>query len=115
MAISDAAASLFPDDPPSFLRRTPHGYHDTALVRADLQNAGYVSIEVDTVARRSIAPSARDPALAFCAGTPLRREIEARDPTRLDEAVQVATDAVAAAFGPATVDGKIQAHVVTAS
>jgi ubiquinone/menaquinone biosynthesis C-methylase UbiE len=29
-------ASLFPDDPPEFLQRTPFGYHDPAQIEADL-------------------------------------------------------------------------------
>ena len=29
---ADAVAALFPDDPPRFLNRVPHGYHDTAAI-----------------------------------------------------------------------------------
>jgi hypothetical protein len=43
----------------------------------------------------------------------LRNEIEARDPSRLDEAMDVATEAIARRFGKGEVDGKIQAHVIT--
>jgi SAM-dependent methyltransferase len=115
MVISDAVAAMFPDDPPAFLRRTPHGYHDVSAVRADLEAAGFSSIELRTVARRSVAPSPRDAVLGLCAGTPLRNEIEARDPNRLDEAVTAATAAVGAGFGPGEVEGEIQAHVIVAS
>src|SRR5262249_44612315 len=31
-AIHEAMAALFPVDPPRFLTRAPHGYHDTALI-----------------------------------------------------------------------------------
>ena len=37
---------------------------------------------------RSQAPSPRHPAVAYCQGTPLRNEIEARDASRLDEATE---------------------------
>ena len=60
-------------------------------------------------------PSARDPAIGFCQGTPLRNEIEARDPSRLAEATDEAAAALAARFGPGPIDGKIQALVITAS
>ena len=111
--VTTALESLFPKDPPRFLARTPHGYHDVALVARDLQNGGFVSRpQVDTVAARSKAASPRIPALAYCQGTPLRSEIEARDRTRLAEATDFAAAAVARRFGPGLVDSKIQAHIV---
>jgi SAM-dependent methyltransferase len=111
--VTTALESLFPKDPPRFLARTPHGYHDVALVRRDLHDGGFVSRpQVDTVAARSKAVSPRIPALAYCQGTPLRSEIEARDRTRLAEATDFAAAAVARRFGPGPVDSKIQAHIV---
>jgi hypothetical protein len=65
------------------------------------------------LATRSRADSPRVPAVAYCQGTPLRNEIEARDPSRLLEATDIAAAAIAQRFGPGAVDGKIQAHVVT--
>jgi SAM-dependent methyltransferase len=111
--VTTAVASLFPGDPPRFLARTPHGYHDLALVARDLKAGGFVSPpRVDTVAARSKAASPRIPALAYCQGTPLRSEIEARDRTRLAEATDFAAAAVARRFGSGAVDSKIQAHIV---
>jgi len=52
------------------------------------------------------------PAVAYCQGTPLRNETEARDASRLGEATDVAAEAVARRFGRGAVDGKIQAHIV---
>ncbi len=112
-AVTTALESLFPKDPPRFLARTPHGYHDVALVGRDLQGGGFGSPpRVDTVAARSRAASPRIPALAYCQGTPLRSEIEARDKSRLAEATDLAAAAVARRFGPGAVDSKIQAHIV---
>ena len=34
--VTRAAASAFPDDPPMFLARTPHGYHDEELIQDQL-------------------------------------------------------------------------------
>jgi SAM-dependent methyltransferase len=111
--VTDALASLFPEDPPRFLARTPHGYHDLSLVARDLWEGGFVSPpQCDTLAARSRAPSPRIPALAFCQGTPLRNEIEARDKSRLSEATDLVTAAIAGRFGSGAVDGKIQSHVV---
>jgi hypothetical protein len=50
--------------------------------------------------------------MAYCEGTPLRNEIEARDATRLTEATEVAAKEMAQRFGSGAVDGKIQAHIV---
>ena len=65
-----------------------------------------------TLLARSRAVSPRIPAVAYCQGTPLRGEIETRDPSRLVEVTDVAASAIAQQFGSETVDGKIQAHVV---
>ena len=35
------AGAIFPDDPPRFLARMPHGCHDTAAIAADLARAGF--------------------------------------------------------------------------
>jgi hypothetical protein len=105
---------MFPQDPPRFLARTPHGYYDRPIIERDLASGGFTaSPNMETVAARSRAPSSRHPAVAYCQGTPLCNEIEARDPARLAEAVATAAEAIAQRFGPTNVDGKIQAHIVT--
>jgi SAM-dependent methyltransferase len=111
--VTNALATLFPDDPPRFMARTPHGYADVSAIRRDLRSSGFTQApHIETLAARSTAASARLPALAYCQGTPLRHEIEARDPARLEEATDRATAAIAARFGQGPVDGKIQAHIV---
>jgi SAM-dependent methyltransferase len=108
-----ALATLFPLDPPRFMSRLPHGYHDTAMIRRDLSSGGFSSeARIETVTARSRAASARIPAMALCQGSPLRAEIEARDPSKLDAATEAAEAAIAARFGHAAVDAKIQAHVI---
>ncbi len=111
--VTDALAAMFPADPPRFMARTPHGYHDVAAIARDLRAGGFEQpARIETVAARSRAPTAHDAARALCAGSPLRSEIEARGPGKLDDAVQACTAALARRFGPGPVDGKIQAHVV---
>jgi SAM-dependent methyltransferase len=112
--VTTSLESLFPRDPPRFLARTPHGYHEHRVIERDLANAGFtVSPRIDTVAARSRAASPRNPAIAFCQGTPLKSEIEARDASRLGEATDIAAEAIGKKFGRGAVDGKIQAHVVS--
>lgn len=112
--VTNALATLFPHDPPRFLARTPHGYHDAALIRADLSRAGFTDIQIDTRQKLSHAPSARAAATAYCQGTPLRNEIEARDASLLQLATDRATEAIASRHGEGAVAGKIQAHVIVA-
>ena len=112
--VTTALESLFPTVPPRFMVRTPHGYFDRPTIARDLANGGFTtSAQIATVAARSRAESARVPAIAYCYGTPLRNEIDARDASRLGEATDVAAAANAQRFGPGAVDGKIQAHIVT--
>ena len=111
--VTKSLASTFPKDPPRFLARTPYGYHDRSVIEKDLVAAGFTKPpKIVTVAARSRAGSPEVPAIAFCQGTPLRNEIEARDPSRLGAATKRATEAIAERFGPRAVDGKIQAHVI---
>ena len=111
--VTQAVADMF-DDPPLFLARTPHGYHDKQAITAELRSAGFVNVAVETLTRRSVAPTCRDPAIGYCQGTPLRNEIEARDANRLVEATEAAASKISARFGTGPVDGMIQAHVITA-
>ncbi len=111
--VTTALASIFPDDPPRFMARTPHGYHDTAVIARDLAQGGFSARpQIDTVAARSRASTPQIPALAYCQGTPLRSEIEARDAARLGEATNAAARAIEQRFGAGPVDGKIQAHII---
>jgi hypothetical protein len=111
--VTDALASHFPADPPRFMARTPHGYFDRESIAADLASAGFKARpRFETVPARSRAPSARVAAIAYCQGTPLRNEIEARAGAGLAGATAACTAAIASRFGDGPVDGRMQAHVV---
>jgi ubiquinone/menaquinone biosynthesis C-methylase UbiE len=112
--VTNALAEFFPMDPPRFLARTPHGYHDTALIRREVENAGFSRVEIETRAEESRASSARQVAIAYCRGTPLRSEIEARDAGKLEAATDYAAFAIAGRHGAGEVAAKIQAHVIAA-
>ena len=112
--MTQAAATVFPDDPPCFLARTPHGYYDFELIEDELILAGFSEISFDTLEETSTAPSPRHPAIAYCQGTPLRNEIDSRDASLLEHVTDEATKAIAARFGNGAVSGKIRGHVVTA-
>lgn len=114
--ITAAVSGLFPDDPPSFLARTPHGYHDEAIIRSDVVAGGFeAGISFEALEARSRAASCEIPATAYCQGSPLRNELEARGPSRLAEATEVAAAAIRQQFGPTDIDGKIRGYVITAT
>ena len=112
--VTETLAALFPDAPPRFLARTPHGYHDMESIRADLGAAGFANISVDVVKHVSKAPSPLDPAIGYCQGTPLRNEIQARSPSCLEDATRRAAEALANRFGTGEIEGRIQALAITA-
>jgi SAM-dependent methyltransferase len=114
LVVTDALAPMFHGNPPRFMARIPHGYRDRSTIQRDLAEGGFTSRAViETVTARSHASSAWIAAVAYCQGTPLRSEIEARDASRLDEATRVANAALVKRYGSGAVHGKIQALVVS--
>ena len=114
--VTHAMAGLFPRDPPRFLARLPHGHHDRSAIANALAQGGFAGATVfDTVTAQSRADTPRTVAIAYCQGTPLRNEIEARDASILSEATDIAAAAISQRFGAGQVTGKIQALVVAAT
>jgi ubiquinone/menaquinone biosynthesis C-methylase UbiE len=113
--VCGALAEVFPNDPPRFMERTPHGYHDPDVIQRELGAAGFTDVAIETVTARSRAASAYDAAFGYCQGSPLRGEIEARGgPAGLQTATQHAADALVSRFGEGSIEGGISALVVTA-
>ena len=107
--LGDTVAALFPDDPPSFFRRVPFGYHDTARIEADLHAAAFADVAIETVSQVSRV-DAHAAATGLCQGSPMGAEIEARG----GDPAAVVTIAAAAL---ADMDGRempMSAHVVSA-
>jgi SAM-dependent methyltransferase len=110
--ITKELEARFPEDPPRFMMRTPHGHHDIAHLTRDLATAGFDDVKVESVDKVSRSPSARDVALGYCQGTPLSAEIAARgDLAAVTDAV---AEALAERFGRGAVEGRIRAHVFRA-
>ena len=105
--VSRAVQALFPSDPPRFMERIPHGYFDHHAIARDLEDGGFADFPTfNIVPARSLAASANIAAVAYCQGTPLRGEIEARDPTRVSEAIDAAERALVERVWPRTHRGK---------
>jgi SAM-dependent methyltransferase len=115
-AVMEALAEIFPDNPPTFMTRIPHGYHDHATIESDLVAGGFATpTDLVTVSATARAPSASIAALALCQGTPMAHEILARDPRGLGPTTQSVTERLERRFATGPVEGKMQAIVVTAT
>ncbi|RXT20905.1 ubiquinone biosynthesis methyltransferase UbiE [Rhizobium leguminosarum] len=84
--VDECLASLFPSNPPEFLRDLSYSYFDIASIKAQMSSAGFDPVSCDRIELTSVA-AAHDIAMAFCQGTPLREEIERRAPARISEIV----------------------------
>lgn len=110
-AAGDAVAALFPDDPPAYMKRGPFSYADPTHIERDLLAVGFTRIQLETAALTTRV-SARDAAQGLVLGSPFRAEIERRDSSALDRALDAVTAALAQWDEN---DAPISAHVVTAS
>jgi len=112
--VTMALEQIFPQDPPRFHARIPHGYYSRSIIEKDLVAGGFTAApEFATVGARSEAHSPHLVAIAYCQGTPLRNEIEERDASLLSDATVVAAEAIAERFGTGSISGRIQAHIIT--
>src|SRR6266542_2971552 len=112
--VTTALEKLFPDDPPRFHARVPHGYYSRSIIEQDLAAGGFtVRPDFTTLTARSQARSPLIPAMGYCQGTPLRNEIEERDASLLGDATVLALNAISERFGTTNISGKLQAHIVT--
>ncbi|WP_337267477.1 class I SAM-dependent methyltransferase [Oryzifoliimicrobium ureilyticus] len=104
----------FPGDPPRFMARTPHGYHDRRAMLVSVTQAGFNETSVETLHRTSHAKSALEAAIGYCQGNPMHEEIEARAPGKLQTITEKVAAALEARFGTGEITGEICAHLVTA-
>jgi SAM-dependent methyltransferase len=80
VSVMAALAGCFPVDPPSFLARVPHSYHDADRVTADLATAGSGGIQIETVELTCTGGSAADLARVLLWHAVTRRDRGSRRP-----------------------------------
>lgn len=103
----------FPDNSPDFFN-VPFGYYEIDIIKKLLFEAGFADIEISVLPRISAADEARDVAMGYIMGSPLRLQIEQRDPESLAKVVDAVEYAVGKEFGYKTVKAKMQAIIFTA-
>jgi SAM-dependent methyltransferase len=111
-AVVESMHAMFPDDPPTFLERIPHGYHDPDVLRADVEAGGLGDVRVERVVLRGTAESASRVAEGFGLGSPLRFELEKRGD--LDQLVAGLTHELLTRLGDGPITGELSAQVITA-
>lgn len=110
-AVVESVHAMFPNDPPTFLERIPHGYHDPDVLRADVEAAGLHDVRVERVTMSGTAESAHAVAEGFGLGSPLRFELEKRG--HLGEIVAELTRELVTRLGEGPITGKLSALVIT--
>lgn len=112
--IEAALTEIVPDPALTFMSRTPHGYSDPETIRADVETAGFTTLDFEPVEAVN-RTTAEEAALAFCQGTPLRGVIEKQGAMTPEEATSIATEALLAHYGPGQIEGPIRFYQVIAS
>jgi SAM-dependent methyltransferase len=103
----------FPEDPPPFMTLVPHGCSNVDYVIADLRAGGFHRVRVESVTQEGRAESAKDVAIGYCTGTPLRAEIETRGD--LAATTAVVAEELEARLGTGQVKATMTAHVFEAT
>ena len=106
-----AALSLDIENPPDFLK-TPWSYNDIDAISGQLEKAGFSDVKVAVLPKESSAPSARDVALAFAAGSPLALQLAERGLAEV--AVERFSEIVEEKFGIGAITAPMQAIVFQA-
>ncbi|MEJ2885088.1 class I SAM-dependent methyltransferase [Actinomycetospora aeridis] len=107
-----ALERVFGDDAPTFVTAIPHGYHDTKQVTADVHAGGLEVVGLATMTVEGRADDARQIAVGFCTGSPLRAELVRRGD--LDATVEQVATTMTELLGPGPVRATMTAHLIEA-
>lgn len=110
-AAGQAVNALFPNHPLEYLQLGPFSYSDPARIREDLVAAGFNEFELQTC-QLSSQVNAHEAAVGLVLGSPLRGQIEQRDPSILDRAVDAVAEALREWDGK---DAPMSAHLAIAT
>lgn len=113
--LQEAIHDQFPADPPKFVSHILYGRGNHQAIDDDLTEAGFTDAIYTSVDLPFEAASARDVAMAYCLGTPLRNEIEARAPGDTERVVAAVAAALQRRFGTGPIRATMRAHVVSAA
>lgn len=107
--------SLFPDNPPMFMKRGPFSYGDTAQIERDLDAAGFGDVRIDTVELMSHSPSSGDAARGLTYGSPMGVELADYGDGAIDRVFAKFSEQARRWEGPHGFEAPMSAHIVTAT
>jgi ubiquinone/menaquinone biosynthesis C-methylase UbiE len=111
--VNKTIAEYLPENPPDFFN-VPHGYYEIDVIKNLLFEAGYADIEISVLPRISATEEARNVAMGYVMGSPVRLQIEQCAPGSLSKIVDAVEHAVGKEFGYKSVKAKMQAMVFQA-
>jgi len=103
---------FFPDNPPDFYD-IPFSFHEQDRLRSVLTTAGFREITIEAVPFPCVSASARAAAHGLIHGNPVISAINERDPAKAPEIEAALAEKIAAQFGAAPVEARMQAIVCT--
>ncbi|HZN04581.1 MAG TPA: methyltransferase domain-containing protein [Candidatus Polarisedimenticolia bacterium] len=109
----EVLASLFPSNPPPFLK-TPFGDHDPQALTTLLSEAGFTEIAITPVRIEGQAASAESAATGLIAGSPVFNQIVERGSPTPAEIIPILTVEFARAFGDRPMRSPMLALAITA-
>jgi ubiquinone/menaquinone biosynthesis C-methylase UbiE len=113
--LQGALDAFFPANPPRFIADALHGYSENNAIDDDLTDAGFTDAIYTTVDQPFVAASARDVAIGYCLGTPLRTDLELLTAGDTEPAVNAATRALERRFGFGAIEAIMRAHIISAA
>ena len=105
---------FFPSDPPQFYT-IPFGFHDSALIRSMLGQAGFADVQIESVVKESKSPSAGHLAVGLVRGNPVVNAIQERGSVEVDTVIAAVEEALRGRYGDSPLIAKMRAWVVMAS
>jgi len=111
--VNQTIAEILPENTPDFFN-VPYGYYEIDVIKNLLFEAGFTGIEISVLPRMSAAEEARDVAMGYVMGTPVRLQIEKYSQNSLFKIVDEVEHAIGKKFGYKTIKAKMQALVFTA-
>jgi ubiquinone/menaquinone biosynthesis C-methylase UbiE len=110
-----AMQQLFPDNPPQFMTRGPFSYYEPEWIERDLEEAGFATIEIETVEAISRSRSGEDAARGLVYGSPMGVELEDYGPGALDRVFEILSQSAKTHEQTDGFAAPMVAHIVTAS
>ena len=112
---NQAMRQLFPDNPPQFMTRGPFSYYEPEWIERDLEEAGFATIDIETVEAVSRSGSGEDAARGLVYGSPMGIELEDYGPGALDRVFGILSQSARQHEGTDGFAAPMVAHIVNAS